>query len=406
MNKKISPTEVSKKRSARFVRFVVELRVWFMSRFPTAKKVSSETVDINFPEVADSQLHTLCQNEHLHYNKQMVSLKKRWRRFTLNMVQTHMTTIYLDSAMAESRSAYLWSPHYKLVSNSECWRSPEKKPGVTRILTGNFYQYHTWFPGNYGHFIHDELPVIAFLKSRLSGSDRILLRYSKLSEAWLKWFDHGFERKVVWMNADDTLFINGTLTTLHANYLPNRNPYFIEYLKLWIGEKQSPAFQQATVIYYSRSGSRDTKHNRIMDSKNEAAIIETIKSAMLQYKRHEKLVVYNGIENGKTMSYENQFNLFRSATTLIGPHGSGMANSMWMIGGMNAKIASRQVIEFLPGKGSKHVQKRVYSKTYYNLSAGLSPIDYHHVPFTQDSTSQFTRIDLDDLKLALNAIWG
>lgn len=45
---------------------------------------------------------------------------------------------------------------------------------------------------------------------------------------------------------------------------------------------------------------------------------------MSKFQRPETLVVFNGQDaDGRKMSYENQFRTFRSATLVLGPHGSG-----------------------------------------------------------------------------------
>lgn len=64
-----------------------------------------------------------------------------------------------------------------------------------------------------------------------------------------------------------------------------------------------------------------------MDTQHNEDIIAMLQRAMSQHNRTEKLVVFDGTiedESGvkRHMTYIEQFTLFRSATTVIGPHGT------------------------------------------------------------------------------------
>lgn len=353
-----------------------------------------------------ARLHHADQEEHEVHQSTLERRRLRWQRLEVNIVTTRRTKVRIDRQAGSSRTTgHVWNKYVHPESEDGSWQAPPSDFEPRRLFTGDFFVFHSWFVGNYGHFLHDHLPLIAFIRSILHPGSRIVLQDSPFSRKFFQWFDPGFETRVAWIGHGSTIFVNGRVTSLHANQFPLRNPFFVAHLKSWIDSRPQPDPLPQTIIYYSRSNSKDVRHSRIMDEECEQAAISRIKDAMIRYGRTERFVLFNGIENGETMSFANQYRLFRSATALIGPHGSGMANSMWMRG--DAGDAARpNVIEFLPGRKSAHVLVGGYSKTYYYLSGGLPWLQFHHIPFTPDSTRHTTRIDLDDLDAALHAMWG
>ena len=51
---------------------------------------------------------------------------------------------------------------------------------------------------------------------------------------------------------------------------------------------------------------------------------------MARYCRNESLYIFNRMDGNEMMSISIQRDLFRSATTIIGPNGSGLANMIWL----------------------------------------------------------------------------
>ena len=121
------------------------------------------------------------------------------------------------------------------------------------------------------------------------------------------------------------------------------------------------------------------------------------------------MVIFNGKDlNGKTMDIAAQAKLFRSASVVIGPHGSGLANIVWTMAtktkGCKGRVA---VLEFLCGPRSLHVQNgcSTYTKTYFNLFASAPWVNYHHVLYASNSTEIETFINLLSFQVALDSIF-
>ena len=98
-----------------------------------------------------------------------------------------------------------------------------------------------------------------------------------------------------------------------------------------------------------------------------------------------------------------RFYLFRSATTLIGSHGTVMTSMLWM--DLTAERRP-QVVEFTAGPSSvddglRRVAFENYSRNYWGL-----PFDYHVLLFTPESNDVATFVDLDILSGVLDELWA
>jgi hypothetical protein len=87
-----------------------------------------------------------------------------------------------------------------------------------RILPpGKYVTFSGWFVGNFGHFIHDHVSKIAWLKSLVSDDTIFLLPYHKLHESILNTVDETFvKERIVWVQYDETVHVKeeGSLTVM------------------------------------------------------------------------------------------------------------------------------------------------------------------------------------------------
>ena len=313
------------------------------------------------------------------------------------------------------------------------WIDPDiadKDRPADRFVHGNYVTFISWFTGNYGHFLHDHLPIIAWLREYLDPEVKFILLYHPRHEEILNTVDPTFVReRVEWIQRQELVQINdGTLTVMAAATTPYRNLRLIESLGRWLNDARPATHDtgKGTIIYYTRGGSSDTMHGRVVEPNHEADIIAAIRAKMAKYNRPEELVIYNGQENGATMAIERQFELFRSASTVIGPHGSGLANVVWMDASStpttkesadrtpSTTCAKRpRILEFLLGPDSTQVQPTCpnckgnpFSRTYYHLFSTIPWVEYNHLLYAGNSTEATTYIDLTALDLALEDMWS
>ena len=91
------------------------------------------------------------------------------------------------------------------------------------------------------------------------------------------------------------------------------------------------------------------------------------------------------------MSLQHQFDLFRTATTVIGPHGSGLANILWLPGADSCEHRPR-VVEFLVQPSQTDIQFGGSFKTYMYLFGYPQWVEYHHfVLHFRLNTRQYVR---------------
>ena len=134
-----------------------------------------------------------------------------------------------------------------------------------------------------------------------------------------------------------------------------------------------------------------------------------IQQSLRKYGRSEQLVIFDGTTvdkdgQARTMSIIEQFQLFRSATTLIGTHGTGFSNAIWMDVRFDEQPV--KVIEFTPGGYKYSVDAYNFNRyrNYIQNFWGL-PYDYHHIAFAPNSTNDRTFIDLEVLGALLASFW-
>jgi len=289
---------------------------------------------------------------------------------------------------------------------------PRKHPEEKVItLEGNYAAFNSWFPGNFGHFAHDWLPSIALMRHILPDDTKFLLLDNKMSRKFIKFIDPDFYyERVLWVPYDQVYEIKGSLTVDIPLGVPD--PLLgccsgWDPMRQWIAEKQPkrvPA-DEKYVVFYSRKGNKDTKHGRVVEPGHENQILTNITLKLQQHKKPEKIIIFTGQdENGKTLSIEEQFEIFRGAHTFIGPHGSGLGgNYLWMDPFASKCEERTQLLEFMPGPETPEVHA-LYASYYGNIRKW--PMDYHSLLYTDKSTYDVTKIHLQYLDDALDAMWG
>merc|ERR1712050_557583 len=196
--------------------------------------------------------------------------------------------------------------------------------------------------------------------------------------------DPTFFKRVDWVPAGQVIQVKGNVTIAISDNIPTAmETKLMQYMRKWIMEIHPTVPEKKTIVWYKRKGP-NVHHGRIVEESLEQDLIAVLQRKMEEYDRPEQLVIYDG-----QMSFKEQFKLFRSANVAVGPHGSGLANVLWMDQSSIQCEDRPKVLEFLVGPGSDHVQLGGYGRTYYLLYSGL-PIEYHHIHYTAESTSDIT----------------
>jgi len=252
------------------------------------------------------------------------------------------------------------------------------------------------FSNNYGHILHDVIPKL-FLFDKLDEYDKVIMPNNPLLKKILTILKIKFSSKITLI--DKPLDFNCNKIThrsdsaFHVRDIDSTR-LFKNYIESFVRIRLSTK-KRNRLIYYRRQG-KDVKNGRGMNASNEKEIISLLKS----YASDENLdfTIFNGMKNGKTMPFIEQVKLFREASVAVGPHGSGLANTVWMDPHNNCRVC-----EFCSGPnhiihGSK--ENSGYVKNYNFLYGGILGefIDYNLIPFTSSSSPKNTSIDLNNLK--------
>lgn len=152
------------------------------------------------------------------------------------------------------------------------------------------------------------------------------------------------------------------------------------------------------LVYCTRNMSTDVRHGRKMDASVEQTIIQ--KLTMFCDKHNMTFTLFSGQENGKTMKHVDQIQIFSEARIVVGPHGSAMANIIYL-----PRDSGCVVCEFTSGTEIQ-IQGGMFTQTYnalYGYVFELLNIKYNLIPFTSQSTKQVTCINTSHVDTFLSS---
>jgi len=276
-------------------------------------------------------------------------------------------------------------------------------------LKGDIAAMFGFFAENFSHVLHDNFPLLAYLKSVVPEHTTFALPDTKRYRELITFIDPSFTDRIYFYQSNEIITVEeGTLTVANpgGRFLGSYGNTLLRYMRHWIFDNHPETYpnDEKYLIFYSRSGPY-THHGRKLDSQHEKNIIALIKVNMKKYHRNETLIVFTGNDKeGHILPYTEQFRIFRHASTIIGPHGSGLANIVWTNPFPKRCQERVQMLEFIGGTEAKQVQKPIFNG-YFWVLRGM-PIDWHQITYASNSTEQLTFVHLNDLQQALDNMWG
>jgi len=252
------------------------------------------------------------------------------------------------------------------------------------------------FSNNYGHILHDVIPNLLLLDKQ-DKYDKVIMSNNPLLKKILTVLKIRLGKKIYLI--DKPLDFNCNKIThrscpaFHVRNIESTR-LFKEHVELFLKDRIATK-KRNRLIYYKREG-KDVKNGRGMDASNENVIISMLKSYASD--KNLDFTIFNGLKNGKTMPFIEQIKLFRECRVAVGPHGSGLANTIWMDPHNHCRVC-----EFSSGpKNIIHGSKANsgYVKNYNFLYGGMLGdfIDYNLIPFTSSSSYKKAAIDKSNLK--------
>lgn len=335
---------------------------------------------------------------------------KEDQNYSVDLIKEPMAYSSLDIIKRKSSSKNLYRLSYfddfsthnttgirleSVLPNWDNWIGNKFRYGKDIIdLNGKALILGQCFNNNYGHVLHDHIQYI--FKLLESDFDFIFIPHSKVLFDILSTFKIELNKKFMVINPKEDMHI--TVDELHIenrSTMPFKEKKFIKKFKkhldkFLLGESDS----EKTIIYYKRKSS-DVHNARVMNIKNEEAILNLIRDSIKKHNRKEKFVIYDGLSRGERMSYIDQAKLFYSAKFVIGAHGSGLANTIFI----NPKNKS-SVCEFTSGTSKLVWGNKPFLKNYNTAYCDYLDkfTNYNLIPFTKESSTSETLINLQDMQ--------
>jgi len=306
-----------------------------------------------------------------------------------------------------STDSYAWrfiNPHDALMAQVE----------ETITLEGDYVVFVSGFFCLYQHVLIDQLGYLVYMSKILPTTTRILiprLGEDEMLRTIIYQVDLHLADRIDFINCEQWNTCHTKMITVKNGSLKILRPksstrhlelYHLVRSWLWNSQKLRAVLMnesKKTVIYYKRD-SGGVMNGRHMDSKQDEEIIQRILHAMKRFGRTEELVLFNG-----SMSFLDQIKLFHSATTVIGPHGGGLANILLMA--PSSSCGERpKVLEFVTSTQTPKVQNGDFNASYFTFYATCPWVELHQVLFTPPSDGESTFINLDALDDALKSLFS
>ena len=275
----------------------------------------------------------------------------------------------------------------------------------------HYVAFFSLFSRQYQHVLIDHVGYLAYLKQEF-GNDpntKLLIQAMGTLKDLITLLDPEFSKnKIHWIGCTATKRLgclprikitNGGSLSVVTYEASTRHGGLFSLARQWVNDVYTIRPVQKTIVYYTRNhAGAGALHGRQMDHDQEIIIRQMIQHFMERYKRTEKFVVFDG-----TLSTQEQIVLFRSASVVIGPHGGGLANILWMASSDNCESRPK-VLEFATSPQSRQVQYGDFKVSYHTLYPQVPWVEFHQLFFTSRSTKEITFLDLDQLRDALQVI--
>jgi hypothetical protein len=99
-------------------------------------------------------------------------------------------------------------------------------PCERRVGKGKLLVVANWFPGNFGHFLHDTLPLLLWLDqhARVAPGDRFGLVDDWLHRTVARWLDPALAGRIVWLPLGAVSCVDGLAAVQYATAPPAGSP--------------------------------------------------------------------------------------------------------------------------------------------------------------------------------------
>lgn len=257
------------------------------------------------------------------------------------------------------------------------------------------------FEDNYGHCLHDYIPFLMYIDAHWQ-ADAIVISETPILRSLLNLLDIKFNKIVCIKPLDCVEFKMKCINMFRFEVSKHRARRLSELVKKHIDTHITSSYaieDRNRLIYCTRNSSTDVLHGRLMNPDNEREIISILEEHAVD--NDMRFTLFDGQKDGVTMSHEEQLKLFRESQFVIGPHGSAVANVIYMDSAINPVVC-----EFCSGLDPIIHGVKPFVKNYNTLNSYILDdiYDYYIIPFDKESTSDITSINIANLKQLLSRL--
>ncbi|CAE7530097.1 unnamed protein product [Symbiodinium natans] len=296
------------------------------------------------------------------------------------MWQIHLWT---KNVTTSSLNKHFFSEFPTTSQPINCGLTISKPVTLYRAFAPRYFQY--------GHVITDLLPMVFWIYTTMDTSTIAVETDSKGKiPQFLQWFDSKLHERIVYVPADTIVCTESKVTVLNPKSWVVRPELLrlsalVAHVRQHVTQKVASGTVDRVIAYERLEGTTTT--GRLLDKSQFRRLVDLAKDALRAAQRPpDSIVLYNGKDGDKPMSFEQQYRLFSSAYLVFGPHGAGMGNVLWM---QSADCTARPaVIEFICSTDTRSVtgcyvtnglKKLNRIMSFWRLLAGAPWVRYFHV---------------------------
>jgi hypothetical protein len=341
------------------------------------------------------------------------------------------TRLTLDPVFQYHYSKPVWHlQKIKLFSQSEPREdeltiySTEKSSTIDIELYGNYAIVQNTWMGHYGHNAHDNLGRFEFFRQLFNNKIKFIVteyesgrHVTTLQQLYC--LNPFYKDNVIFLPPEQTLKINGLLFQAEREPIHwfDESKMYCEYLRIGLSEqiKTHAKNNREHIIFCPRVG-ETAAHGRLNTEEN---IKQTKQLIELIVKEHDRSIDFsvftNKNSNGDPLTVQEQKDFFKTATIILGIHGTALTNMMWADRLVDYKSPPLQIIEITgntTARNKNHPQIEPWQCAndcgYWHQFGNHFNTNWQHVFFNKMPERQdfrFVDFDMNLLEKALkNAI--
>lgn len=302
--------------------------------------------------------------------------------------------------------------------------SSEKPTSIDTELHGNYAIVQNTWVGHYGHNAHDNLGRFEFFRQLFNNKIKFIVteyepdrHVTTLQQLYC--LNPFYKDNVLFLPPKTTLKINGLLFQAERELVHwfDESKMYCKYLRIGLNEqvKTDTKTSREHIIFCPRFA-ETASHGRLNAQESIEKIKQLIESIIKQYDKPIDFSVFtNKNLKGDPMTVQEQKDFFKTATVILGIHGTALTNMMWADRLADHKSPPLQIVEIVgntTARNKNHPQIEPWQFGndcgYWHQFGNHFNVNWQHIFFDKIPERQdfrFVDFDMNLLEKALkNAI--